>query len=61
MKILLCTDGSLSSQISYEYTAWLGSLMDVDVEILYVTDQRKVQAVKTKDFSGSIVILVALL
>ena len=54
MKILLCTDGSLSSQVSYEYTAWLGSQMDIEIEILYVTDQRKVQAVKTRDFSGSI-------
>ncbi len=54
MKILLCTDGSLSSQVSYEYTAWLGSQMEVEIEILYVTDQRKVQAVKTKDFTGSI-------
>ena len=54
MKILLCTDGSLSSQVSYEYTAWLGSLIDIEIEILYVTDQRKVQAVKTRDFSGSI-------
>ena len=54
MKILLCTDGSLSSQVSYEYTAWLGSQMDVEIEILYVTDQRKVQAVKTRDFTGSI-------
>lgn len=54
MKILLCTDGSLSSQVSYEYTAWLGSQMDIEIEILYVTDQRKVQAVKTKDFTGSI-------
>ncbi|MEM9272075.1 MAG: universal stress protein [Cyanobacteria bacterium P01_F01_bin.143] len=54
MKILLCTDGSLSSQVSYEYVAWLGSQIEVEIEILYVTDQRKVQAVKTKDFSGSI-------
>ena len=54
MKILLCTDGSLSSQVSYEYTAWLGSQMDAEIEILYVTDQRKVQAVKTRDFTGSI-------
>ncbi|MDJ0898846.1 MAG: universal stress protein [Xenococcus sp. MO_188.B8] len=54
MKILLCTDGSLSSQVSYEYTAWLGSQMEVEIEILYVTDQRKVQAVKTRDFTGSI-------
>lgn len=54
MKILLCTDGSLSSQVSYEYAAWLGSFMEVEIEILYVTDQRKVRAMKTQDFSGTI-------
>ncbi len=54
MKILLCTDGSSYSQVSYEYAAWLGMHMDVEIEVLYVTDLRKEKAVKTKDFSGSI-------
>ncbi len=54
MKILLCTDGSLYSQVSYEYAAWIAMHMDVEIEVLYVTDLREEQAVKTKDFSGSI-------
>ena len=54
MKILLCTDGSLYSQVSYEYAAWIAMHMDVEIEVLYVTDRREEQAVKTKDFSGSI-------
>ena len=54
MKILLCTDGSSYAQVSYEYAAWLAMRMDVEIEILYVTDRRKEQAVRTPDFSGSI-------
>ena len=54
MKIILCTDGSLYSQVSYEYAAWIAMHMDVEIEVLYVTDSSEEQAVKTKDFSGSI-------
>ena len=54
MKILLCTDGSLYSQVSYEYTAWLGMRLNAEIEILYVTDLRKEKAVRNPDFSGSI-------
>ncbi|MGK7948586.1 MAG: universal stress protein [Xenococcaceae cyanobacterium] len=54
MKILLCTDGSSYSQISYDYTAWLAMHINVEIEILYVTDLRKEQAVRSPDFSGSI-------
>ncbi|VEP17921.1 conserved hypothetical protein [Hyella patelloides LEGE 07179] len=54
MKILLCTDGSLYSQVSYEYTAWIAMRMDVEIEVLYVTDLRKEKAVRSPDFSGSI-------
>lgn len=54
MKILLCTDGSPYSQISYDYTAWLAMRIDVEIEVLYVTDLRKEQAVRSPDFSGSI-------
>lgn len=53
-QILLCTDGSLYSQVAYEYAAWLALRIDLKIEILYVTDQRREQAVQTKDFSGSI-------
>lgn len=53
-KILLCTDGSAYSQVSYEYAAWLAQQMEVAVEVLYVTDSRGEQAAQTADFSGSI-------
>ena len=54
MKILLCTDGSLYSQVSYNYAAWLAMRTDVEIEVLYVTDRRKEEAVRMPDFSGSI-------
>lgn len=54
MKILLCTDGSPYSQVSYDYTAWLAMLIDVEIEVLYVTDLRKEQTARSPDFSGSI-------
>lgn len=54
MKILLCTDGSLYSQVSYDYAAWLAMRTKVEIEVLYVTDRRKEEAVRMPDFSGSI-------
>ena len=53
-KILLCTDGSAYSQVSYEYAAWLAQRLEVIIEVLYVTDKRGEQAAQTADFSGSI-------
>ena len=53
-KILLCTDGSAYSQVSYEYAAWLAQRLEVTIEVLYVTDKRGEQAAQTADFSGSI-------
>lgn len=53
-KILLCTDGSLYAQVSYEYASWLARQIDLEIEVLYVTDLRKEKALQTKDFSGSI-------
>lgn len=53
-KILLCTDGSAYSQVSYEYAAWLAQRAEVNLEILYVTDLRGQKAVQTDDFSGNI-------
>ena len=54
MKILLCTDGSAYAQVSYEYVAWLAKRIDTEIEVLYVTDSRKEQAVRNPNFSGSI-------
>jgi nucleotide-binding universal stress UspA family protein len=53
-KILLCTDGSAYSQVSYEYAAWLAQQTDISIEVLYVTDSRGEQVVGTSDFSGNI-------
>ena len=53
-KILLCTDGSAYSQVSYEYAAWLAQHIEISLEILYVTDVRGQEAAQTADFSGSI-------
>lgn len=53
-KILLCTDGSPYSQVSYEYAAWLAQRIEFEIEVLYVTDRREEQAVQNPDFSGSI-------
>lgn len=53
-KILLCTDGSAFAQISYEYAAWWVNRMEMAIEVLYVTDSRKQQAIQTHDFSGSL-------
>lgn len=53
-KILLCTDGSAYSQVSYEYTAWLAQRMEIEIEVLYVSDRRKAQALQTPDYSGNI-------
>lgn len=53
-KILLCTDGSAYSQVSYEYAAWLAQKMDFGIEVLYVSDRRAEKAVRNPDFSGNI-------
>ncbi|MEM9218675.1 MAG: universal stress protein [Cyanobacteria bacterium P01_F01_bin.150] len=53
-KILLCTDGSAFAQVGYEYAAWWANRMDMEIEVLYVTDLRKQKALQTKDFSGSL-------
>ncbi|OAB63052.1 universal stress protein [Leptolyngbya valderiana BDU 20041] len=52
--ILLCTDGSAFAQIGYEYAAWLAQRIDGEIEVLYVTDLRKQQALQHPDYSGSI-------
>ncbi len=53
-RILVCTDGSIFAQSSYEYTAWFASGLDVDVEVLYVTDIRSQKVTSTGNLSGSI-------
>lgn len=53
-KILLCTDGSAYSQVSYEYAAWWAQRTDISLEVLYVTDRRGEQVAQSSDFSGNL-------
>ncbi|MGB7313391.1 MAG: universal stress protein, partial [Nodosilinea sp.] len=39
-RILLCTDGSASSQVSYHYVAWLAIRLAATVDVLYVTNEQ---------------------
>ena len=53
-RILLCTDGSLFSQSSYQYAAWLATRLTATVDVIYVTDTRRQAAAEAINFSGSI-------
>ena len=53
-KILLCTDGSAHATVVYQYAAWLAGRIELEIEVLYVSDERAEKAVQTNDFSGSI-------
>lgn len=53
-RILVCTDGSIFAQSSYEYTAWFAPRLNAEVEILYVTDIRSQKVNSTGNLSGSI-------
>jgi nucleotide-binding universal stress UspA family protein len=53
-RILLCTDGSSFSQVSYHYTAWLATRLLATIDILYVTDDQSQVATKSRDLSGTI-------
>ena len=53
-RILLCTDGSDCARVSYQYVAWLAQRMELEVEVLYVSDIREQKPKISKDFSGSI-------
>ncbi|MCW6036105.1 universal stress protein [Spirulina subsalsa FACHB-351] len=53
-RILICTDGSIFAQSSYQYGAWFARRLGATVKVLYVTDARSRAAVKARNFSGSI-------
>jgi len=53
-RILLCTDGSLFSQSSYQYGAWLANRLAATVDVIYVTDSRKQAAAAARNLSGSV-------
>jgi nucleotide-binding universal stress UspA family protein len=51
-KVLLCTDGSVSAQCSYQYAAWLVQQTQAQLQVLHVTDTRHQAA--NQNLSGSI-------
>lgn len=53
-RILVCTDGSIFSQSSYHYAAWLAPRVDASIDVLYVTDVRSQKVASTGNLSGSI-------
>ncbi|MEA5571805.1 universal stress protein [Calothrix sp. UHCC 0171] len=53
-RILLCTDGSVFSQSSYQYGAWLATRLGAAVDVLYVTDARSQATEEAANLSGSI-------
>lgn len=53
-RILLCTDGSIFSQSSYQYAAWFSTKLEATVDVLYVSDTRDKTVAKAKNLSGSI-------
>ncbi|MEK0179441.1 MAG: universal stress protein [Oscillatoriales cyanobacterium] len=53
-RILVCTDGSIFSQSSYHYAAWLAPQLDASIDVLYVTDVRSQKVASTGNLSGSI-------
>lgn len=55
-RILSCTDGSKFTRANYEYCAWLAQRTGAAVEVLHVTDLRKLKAVSSADLSGQIAI-----
>lgn len=52
--ILICTDGSNYSQQACLYGAHLSQKLDVNIDVLYVTDLRQFEIPAVADFSGSI-------
>jgi nucleotide-binding universal stress UspA family protein len=53
-RILLCTDGSVFSQSSYQYGAWFATRLEAKVDVLYVSDARSQATTEAANLSGSI-------
>lgn len=52
-QILLCTDGSVFSQSSYRYAAWLATRFRAAINVLYVTDMRHQSTEEIGSLRGS--------
>lgn len=53
-QILLCTDGSIFAQSSYQYGAWFAARLKAVVDVLYVSDARAQATAEAANLSGSI-------
>ncbi len=53
-RILLCTDGSVFAQSSYQYGAWFAQRLGAAIDVLHVTDVRGQARVEAINLSGSI-------
>ncbi|MBE9029108.1 universal stress protein [filamentous cyanobacterium LEGE 11480] len=53
-RILLCTDGSIFSQSSYQYGAWFAQRLAAAIDVLHVSDARGQAASEARNLSGSI-------
>jgi nucleotide-binding universal stress UspA family protein len=53
-RILVCTDGSVFAQSSYQSAAWLATRLTATVDVLYVSDERSQAMLEGKNLSGSI-------
>lgn len=52
--ILLCTDGSMFADVTYQYGIWLAKGLNARINVLSVTDIRSQQVASTGNLSGSI-------
>lgn len=53
-RILLCTDGSVFAQSSYQYGAWFAQRLGSAIDVLHVTDVRGKARADAANLSGSI-------
>lgn len=53
-RILLCTDGSVFAQSSYQYGAWFAQSLGAAIDVLHVTDVRSQVGAEAANLSGSI-------
>ncbi len=53
-RLLVCIDGSQYAQSCCRYAAWISSKVDVEIEVVYVTDLRQFEVPFVADLSGSL-------
>lgn len=53
-RLLVCIDGSQYGASCCKYAAWISSKIDVDIEVVYVTDLRQFEVPFVADLSGSL-------